>query len=118
MADDQRLPHILFTPSHSSGSLSASEDDWLSTIADTNSTDMMSDALFAKTESAVTDETLLAMQELKINTTHPLLAHTLRQEQSSVLSLAADSRHIFSGSQGKDIYVRLDSTQPRCSGSI
>ena len=38
-------------------------------------------------------------------TPHPFLAHTLRQEQSSVLSLAACSRHIFSGSQGKDIYV-------------
>ncbi|KAF8315648.1 Zn-dependent exopeptidase [Clavulina sp. PMI_390] len=40
-----------------------------------------------------------------MNTTHPFLAHTLRQEESSVLSLAADARHIFSGSQGKDIYV-------------
>lgn len=43
--------------------------------------------------------------ELRSNTSHPFLMHTLRQEQSSVLSLAADSRHIFSGSQGKDIYV-------------
>ncbi|KAF8607063.1 Zn-dependent exopeptidase [Ceratobasidium sp. AG-I] len=33
------------------------------------------------------------------------LVHTLRQEESSVLSLAADDRFIYSGSQGMDIYV-------------
>ncbi|EUC63300.1 beta-ala-his dipeptidase [Rhizoctonia solani AG-3 Rhs1AP] len=33
------------------------------------------------------------------------LVHTLRQEESSVLSLAADERFIYSGSQGMDIYV-------------
>lgn len=31
--------------------------------------------------------------------------HTLRQEESSVLSLTADERFIYSGSQGMDIYV-------------
>lgn len=37
----------------------------------------------------------------------PVPMHTLhhREENSSVLSLAADERHIFSGSQGYDIYV-------------
>ncbi|KDQ11164.1 hypothetical protein BOTBODRAFT_35706 [Botryobasidium botryosum FD-172 SS1] len=38
-------------------------------------------------------------------TPQPRLAHTLHQELSSVLSLAADERHFFSGSQGQDIYV-------------
>ncbi|KAF8746635.1 Zn-dependent exopeptidase, partial [Rhizoctonia solani] len=33
------------------------------------------------------------------------LVHTLRQEESSVLSLTADERFIYSGSQGMDIYV-------------
>lgn len=36
----------------------------------------------------------------------PALMHTLHQEESSVLSVAADDAHIFSGSQGYDIYVR------------
>ncbi|EMD39729.1 hypothetical protein CERSUDRAFT_150401 [Gelatoporia subvermispora B] len=35
----------------------------------------------------------------------PRLRHTLHQEGTSVLSLAADSKHIFSGSQGEDILV-------------
>lgn len=38
----------------------------------------------------------------------PSLHHTLHQEESSVLSVAADKRHIFSGSQGYDIYVSVD----------
>ncbi|KAG8768281.1 hypothetical protein FRC12_005667, partial [Ceratobasidium sp. 428] len=33
------------------------------------------------------------------------LIHTLRQEESSVLSLTADERFIYSGSQGMDIHV-------------
>ncbi|QRV92322.1 Gly-Xaa carboxypeptidase [Ceratobasidium sp. AG-Ba] len=33
------------------------------------------------------------------------LVHTLRQEESSVLSLTADERFIYSGSQGMDIHV-------------
>ncbi|CAE6432865.1 unnamed protein product [Rhizoctonia solani] len=33
------------------------------------------------------------------------LVHTLHQEESSVLSLTADERFIYSGSQGMDIYV-------------
>ncbi|CEL62689.1 putative di-and tripeptidase DUG2 OS=Saccharomyces cerevisiae (strain ATCC 204508 / S288c) GN=DUG2 PE=1 SV=1 [Rhizoctonia solani AG-1 IB] len=33
------------------------------------------------------------------------LVHTLRQKESSVLSLTADERFIYSGSQGMDIYV-------------
>lgn len=36
----------------------------------------------------------------------PTPMHTLHQEESSVLSVAADDAHIFSGSQGYDIYVR------------
>lgn len=40
--------------------------------------------------------------------TLPPLSHTLHHEQkSSVLSLAADVRHIFSGCQTADIYVCL-----------
>jgi len=35
----------------------------------------------------------------------PRLRHTLQQEGTSILSLAADGRHIFSGSQGDDISV-------------
>ncbi|TDL23199.1 Zn-dependent exopeptidase [Rickenella mellea] len=35
----------------------------------------------------------------------PDLVHTLHQELSSVLSVAADEKHIFSGSQGYDIFV-------------
>lgn len=35
------------------------------------------------------------------------LVHTLRQEESSVLSLTADDRFIYSGGQGMDIYVSL-----------
>ncbi|KAF8334688.1 uncharacterized protein EI90DRAFT_2914698 [Cantharellus anzutake] len=54
--------------------------------------------------SGVSDPTE-APKELSITTPNPILAHTLRQEESSVLSLAADVHHIFSGSQGKDIYV-------------
>lgn len=50
-------------------------------------------------------ETREVPQELSITTPNPFLAHTLRQEHSSVLSLAADSRNIFSGSQGTDIFV-------------
>ena len=37
----------------------------------------------------------------------PALAHSLYQKCSSVLSLAADSRHIYSGSQADDILVRV-----------
>ncbi len=41
----------------------------------------------------------------------PRLAHSLRQEDfktaSSVLCVAADERHIYSGSQIYDIYVRI-----------
>lgn len=35
----------------------------------------------------------------------PRLYHSLRQAQKSVLSLAADPSHIYSGSQGADILV-------------
>ena len=35
----------------------------------------------------------------------PLLHHSLQQKGSSVLCLAADSYHIYSGSQGYDINV-------------
>lgn len=38
-------------------------------------------------------------------TPSPDLLHTLHQEESSVLSLAVDEKHVFSGSQGYDIYV-------------
>lgn len=38
----------------------------------------------------------------------PRLSHVLlHQQKSSVLSLAADTFHIFSGCQTADIYVRL-----------
>lgn len=46
-------------------------------------------------------------QDLTRELPTPPLMHTLRQEESSVLSLAADEKHLFSGSQGYDIYVRL-----------
>ena len=36
----------------------------------------------------------------------PRHLHSVHQKDSSVLSLASDSEHIFSGSQGQDIYVR------------
>lgn len=35
----------------------------------------------------------------------PTLHHSLQQKNSSVLCLAADSRHIYSGSQGYDVNV-------------
>lgn len=35
----------------------------------------------------------------------PALYHSLQQKDSSVLSLAADANHIYSGSQGDDINV-------------
>lgn len=35
----------------------------------------------------------------------PTLYHSLQQRDSSVLSLAADANHIYSGSQGDDINV-------------
>ncbi|CUA72557.1 putative di-and tripeptidase DUG2 [Rhizoctonia solani] len=38
------------------------------------------------------------------------LVHTLRQEESSVLSLTADERFIYSGSQGMDIYASVGQT--------
>jgi hypothetical protein len=37
----------------------------------------------------------------------PSLKHTLCQRGSSVLSIVTDDRHIYSGSQTADIYVRL-----------
>lgn len=38
--------------------------------------------------------------------TLPAHMHSLHQKDTSVLSLAGDSDHLFSGSQGQDIYVR------------
>ena len=35
----------------------------------------------------------------------PTLLHTLHQQDHSVLSVAADDKYIFSGSQGDEIYV-------------
>jgi hypothetical protein len=100
----QRLPHIIFTPNHRAGALSTPDDQGASNPANFTTSDTMNNASFT-TGPDVPEETLLAMQELRMNTTHPFLIHTLRQQESSVLSLAADSRHIFSGSQGKNIYV-------------
>lgn len=37
----------------------------------------------------------------------PRLFHSLHQQQNSVLSLAADASHIYSGSQGEGISVSL-----------
>ncbi|KAH9933265.1 Zn-dependent exopeptidase [Amylocystis lapponica] len=54
----------------------------------------------------------------------PRLSHTLHQQRNSVLSLAADASHIFSGSQGGDISVwdkhtfRLKATLKGHTGSI
>ncbi|PVF99923.1 Zn-dependent exopeptidase [Serendipita vermifera] len=39
------------------------------------------------------------------STADPLLVHSLHHEKTSILSIAADARHIYSGSQGQDIYV-------------
>jgi len=104
----QRLPHITFTPNNRAAALCSLGDGAASTPApaDPTTPDIMYNASYAAGPS-VPEETLLAMQELRMNTTHPFLTHALRQQESSVLSLAADSRHIFSGSQGKDIYVRV-----------
>ncbi len=66
-------------------------------------------AMYSAGDGAV--ETSEALQELSITTPNPFLAHTLRQEHSSVLSLAADTRYIFSGSQGRDIYVSTNRTR-------
>lgn len=41
----------------------------------------------------------------------PELYHSLHQKRSSVLSLAADDKHLFSGSQGDDISVRSCASQ-------
>ena len=35
----------------------------------------------------------------------PSLVHTLRQEDNSILSIATDERHIYSGSQNQNISV-------------
>lgn len=46
----------------------------------------------------------------------PPLTHTLHQEASSVLSIAADEKYVYSGSQEMDIYVSspaADETQRR-----
>jgi hypothetical protein len=114
----QRLPHIIFTtPNFRAAALSSSDDGASTLTVDSVITsDTMNNASITAQGPGVVpeEETLLAMQELRMNTTHPFLTHTLRQEESSVLSLAADSRHIFSGSQGKDIYVRMTMTRRFC----
>lgn len=111
----QRLPHIIFSPNFRAAALSSSDDsdDSASTLVpDSVTSDPMNNvSINTQGPGAVPEVTLLAMQELRVNTTHPFLTHTLRQPESSVLSLAADSRHIFSGSQGKDIYVRMMMTR-------
>ena len=42
---------------------------------------------------------------------HPTLLHTLHQEHSSVLSLAADNRYIYTGSQDGQICVCIQALQ-------
>jgi WD40 repeat protein len=39
------------------------------------------------------------------STADPVLLHSLHHEKTSILSIAADARHIYSGSQAQDIYV-------------
>ena len=47
------------------------------------------------------------LSSASIDTPPPRLSHTLHHlQKSSVLSLAADACHIFSGCQTGDIYVR------------
>ena len=50
-------------------------------------------------------QTASLSRDLPEDIPQPELMHTLHQEDSSVLSLAADENYIFSGSQGYDIYV-------------
>ncbi|KAI0785192.1 Zn-dependent exopeptidase [Abortiporus biennis] len=47
---------------------------------------------------------------LHMNDNHPRLFHSLHQKTNSVLCLAADEHHIYSGSQGDDVLVWDKST--------
>ncbi|KAF8630926.1 hypothetical protein AX17_005283 [Amanita inopinata Kibby_2008] len=44
-------------------------------------------------------------RELQTDNSSPLLLHSLRKSRGSVLSLAADDKHIFAGTQGQEILV-------------
>ena len=44
---------------------------------------------------------------------HPPLLHSLQENKSSVLSLAATDDYIFSGSQNRDILVHIGLLAPR-----
>jgi WD40 repeat protein len=43
--------------------------------------------------------------QLETETIPPVLVHALHHDKTSILSIAADGRHIYSGSQAHDIYV-------------
>lgn len=42
---------------------------------------------------------------VEIETVPPVLVHALHHDKTSILSVAADGRYIYSGSQAHDIYV-------------
>jgi len=58
-------------------------------------------------------------RDLQSSASVPLLVHSLYETRSSVLSLAANDTYIFSGSQNRDISVRLqDWIYPKVSDNL
>jgi di- and tripeptidase len=53
-------------------------------------------------------------RDLRASQVAPRLLHSLQENKSSVLSLAATDEYIFSGSQNRDILVRTDPISASC----